>query len=177
MPAPPSKSLLFPVGDLDGADAKAYFDDLYDYIVALLGSTGNAADARTALGAAADAAAVKLTGAQTVAGVKTFSDAPVFPSSMFGASLAGTGYQRLPSGLIIEWGSVTSSGTGLPNLSATFPLAFPTATLATVLTVSNGTGYVAMLTSASASGFSGVVRNLSGAITSGVVVTYMSVGY
>jgi hypothetical protein len=129
------------------------------------------------LGAADDSAVVKLTGAQTIEGVKTFSDAPVFPVSMFGASLASSGYQRLPSGLIIQWGSVTSSGTGSPNLTATFPLAFPTAILATLLTVSNGTSYVATLTSSSESGFSGVVRSLVAAITSGVVVTYMSVGY
>jgi hypothetical protein len=81
MPAPPSKSSLFPVGNLDGADAKAYFDDLYDYTVALLGASGSAADARTALGAAADSAVVKLSGAQTVAGVKTFSSSPIIPDA------------------------------------------------------------------------------------------------
>lgn len=41
------------------------------------------AAARTAIAAADDAAVVKLTGAQTVAGVKTFSSAPVVPDASF----------------------------------------------------------------------------------------------
>lgn len=39
----------------------------------------DAAEARSGIGAAADAEVVKLTGAQTVAGVKTFSSSPVIP--------------------------------------------------------------------------------------------------
>lgn len=52
------------------------------------GGTGasTAADARSNLGAAADADVVKLTGSQTVAGVKTFSDAATLSS---GATVAG----------------------------------------------------------------------------------------
>jgi hypothetical protein len=44
--------------------------------------------------------------------------------NQFSSSLASTGYQKLPSGLIIQWGTVgvTSSGN-----AATFPIAFPTA--------------------------------------------------
>lgn len=46
----------------------------------------------------------------------------------FGASLAGNGYQRLPSGLIIQW--VTSSDISIPAgsetlVNATLPIAFP----------------------------------------------------
>lgn len=48
------------------------------YMEALLGSA-DATEARTNLQAAADAAVVKLTGAQTVAGIKTFSDKPIIP--------------------------------------------------------------------------------------------------
>lgn len=40
----------------------------------------------------------------------------------FTSSLAGSGYQKLPSGLIVQWGNVTYSG-------VTFPIAFPTAVL------------------------------------------------
>lgn len=42
-------------------------------------------------------------------------------------SLATTGFQRLPGGLIIQWGrrSVTTTG----NYNTTFPIAFPTAVL------------------------------------------------
>jgi hypothetical protein len=39
-------------------------------------------------------------------------------------SLAASGYQKLPSGLIIQWGTATTNGSG--QASVTFPLAFPT---------------------------------------------------
>lgn len=39
----------------------------------------------------------------------------------FGSSLAASGYQKLPSGLIVQWGVCS------PGSSATFPIAFPTA--------------------------------------------------
>lgn len=37
--------------------------------------------------------------------------------------LSPTGYQKLPGGLVIQWGTGTSSSSGL--VTATFPLAFP----------------------------------------------------
>jgi len=52
----------------------------------------------------------------------------------FASSLAASGWQRLPSGLIMQWGGVSGttgalSGTGAAEVfvSGTFPLAFPTA--------------------------------------------------
>ena len=44
-------------------------------------------------------------------------------------SLTANGYQKLPGGLIIQWGEVTSSGTAAGNATATFPVAFPTVCL------------------------------------------------
>lgn len=46
-------------------------------------------------------------------------------TSIFGSSIAGSGYQKLPSGLIIQWGAVTTNASG--DATITFPLAFPTA--------------------------------------------------
>lgn len=43
------------------------------------------------------------------------------------ASLAGNGWQRLPSGLIIQWGSLLTSATNGANSVWTFPIAFPAA--------------------------------------------------
>lgn len=43
----------------------------------------------------------------------------------FGASLAQPGYQKLPSGLIIQWGAYTFSGSA--SAAVTFPIAFPNA--------------------------------------------------
>lgn len=41
----------------------------------------------------------------------------------FGATKAANGFQRLPSGLIIQWGASTSNTTGV---AVTYPIAFPT---------------------------------------------------
>lgn len=46
-------------------------------------------------------------------------------SAAFGSSLAATGYQRLPSGLIIQWGPATTDATN--DVPISFPVAFPTA--------------------------------------------------
>ena len=43
------------------------------------------------------------------------------PSASFGAQLADNGYQKLPSGLIIQWGIATTGNTTM----VTFPIAFP----------------------------------------------------
>lgn len=47
----------------------------------------------------------------------------------FGASLATNGYQKLPSGLIIQWGSFSYTNGSNTSSSVTFPIAFPTACL------------------------------------------------
>lgn len=43
----------------------------------------------------------------------------------FGSSLATSGYQKLPSGLIVQWGSIATSAS--VDTTVTFPIAFPTA--------------------------------------------------
>lgn len=48
-------------------------------------------------------------------------------------SLAASGYQRLPGGLIVQWGKATTSGT--VDVTVTYPVAFPTATAS--LTISS----------------------------------------
>ena len=48
----------------------------------------------------------------------------ISPSASEGSSsLAANGYTKLPSGLIIQWGTATTSGAG--TVSITFPAAFP----------------------------------------------------
>lgn len=49
-------------------------------------------------------------------------------SAGFGSSLSNSGYQKLPSGLIIQWG-VTNSASAGQAVSATFAIAFPAACL------------------------------------------------
>lgn len=43
----------------------------------------------------------------------------------FGASIAASGYQKLPGGLIIQWGSSSVSATSTKTV--TFPITFPSA--------------------------------------------------
>lgn len=50
------------------------------------------------------------------------------PSSEFGDSLAANGFQKLPGGLIFQWGSVSSVAPG-GSVSVTFPISFPTGVL------------------------------------------------
>ena len=51
-------------------------------------------------------------------------------------NLAASGYQKLPGGLIIQWGTVATDSTG--TVAATFPIAFPSAALQLVVTGSVG---------------------------------------
>lgn len=48
-------------------------------------------------------------------------------SGAFGASFNPSGYQKLPSGLIIQWGRATfpNTGLGFSSVNLVFPLAFP----------------------------------------------------
>jgi len=52
-----------------------------------------------------------------------------FKSSDFGATLSGNGYQKLPNGMIMQWGSVgvISSGSGITTQIFSLPIACPNA--------------------------------------------------
>ena len=115
------------------------------------------------------------------------------PQLQFGSSIARSGWQKLPSGVTIQWGtSVTNTG----NLDAvSFPLAFPNAVLSVSATEANaaswsvaGTGAVAPviygIANASASGFqvsSVVFRSQSSTVAASyepaASFTWMAVGY
>lgn len=49
--------------------------------------------------------------------------AQLFASSKFACSLSSSGYQKLPSGMIIQWGFITCSASG--PVTWTYPIAFP----------------------------------------------------
>ncbi len=61
-----------------------------------------------------------------------FGSMQLTQSTLFGSSISVSGYQKLPSGLIIQWGTstTTSSGANTP----TFPLAFPNGVLQAFIT-------------------------------------------
>ena len=78
-------------------------------------------------------------------------------SSAFGAaSLAASGYQKLPNGFILQWGSAgTTSGAGV-SASPTFPIAFPTACQSVIVMAAPGslaTQYTPGITVKSTTGF------------------------
>ncbi|HEF4743292.1 TPA: hypothetical protein SAO08_003144 [Burkholderia multivorans] len=54
----------------------------------------------------------------------------------FASSLASSGYQKLPSGLLIQWG-ITAGIPAASTGTTTFPIAFPTALRSVVATYSN----------------------------------------
>jgi len=84
-------------------------------------------------------------------------------------SIGAEGSYTLPGGLIIKWGTCTSSTT---PTTKTFPVAFPTACFSVVITPqrSSGTTYADGVTSVTASGFN--AYNGSGSITA----YYLAIG-
>jgi hypothetical protein len=83
----------------------------------------------------AQTGAVLTTGNQTIAGVKTFSSNPIIPNAtasthpvalgQFTQSLSTNGWQRLPSGLIIQWMIAFGVTANNVTFSITLPIAFP----------------------------------------------------
>lgn len=77
---------------------------------------------------------------QTVAGNLTLSGAGnIVLNTLNTYSTAANGYQKLPSGVIIQWGS-QSTATG--GTAVTWPIAFPTACLTVVGTSTSSAGIV-----------------------------------
>ncbi len=90
---------------------------------------------------------VALSGNQTIADIKTFTSSPRVPTPTDGdhvanksyadlkvalaaftganVNLASNGYQKLPSGLIIQWGTVNAINTNGGYTTASYPIRFP----------------------------------------------------
>lgn len=97
--------------------------------------------------------------------------AALVESGLFRSSLSGTtGWQRLPSGLILQWGQVSySAGSG----SATFPIAFPSVIAAIVLGQSDAvTGPNASVSAKSLTSFSVVDTD-----TTANSADYLAIGF
>jgi hypothetical protein len=88
------------------------------------------------------------------------------------ASLAASGYQKLPSGLIIQWGRVANSATPLAGTAVTFPIAFPTACHAVVSgNASTATsGVTSVAAGISTTGFT------SSSSSAGLVAPWLAIG-
>ena len=87
-------------------------------------------------------------------------------------SLAASGFQKLPGGLIIQWGSVSGLTTTTPS-NVTFPVSFPTACRQVVATMIGGPSGVVQVYSFTASGC-GI--NLSTSFNAGSQATWIAIG-
>ena len=88
----------------------------------------------------------------------------------FASSLGSNGYQKLPGGLIIQWGTTGSISAG-GTASVSLPISFPTAHLASVAICASATA-VANITSRTTSGLD--IRSSGNATTS---ATWIAIGY
>lgn len=86
--------------------------------------------------------------APAVAGTNTLTlpaaTGTITSTADFGSSLTSNGYQKLPGGLIIQWGVTAPLGTNT-NGTITFPTAFSTACLSVVTTSATGSSSLATL--------------------------------
>jgi hypothetical protein len=123
--------------------------------------------------------------AETDAG--NLSDLAVTPAGL-GIStrlFAASGYQRLPGGLLLQWGQVTLPATGVntAGVSVTFPLSFPSACRTVLPTPAGGANAGAGGgPSMQATGLTTTGCNITGdtlgytTFNQGVVVRYLAVG-
>lgn len=97
-------------------------------------------------------------------------------SSLFGATLNSSGYQKNPSGLIFQWAPINSSGTSSPNLTFLFPIAFPNACYAAYATTTGGDMVASVLSISKTSATYNVYSAPSAALTSGVGFYLLAIG-
>jgi hypothetical protein len=94
-----------------------------------------------------------------------------------GRLLAASGWQRLPSGFIMQWGTATTGAGGTVAIS--FPLTYPTAADSWVGTAQDPGGSVAetvTFQSLTVSGVTGVVTNSGGGGITGIAMRWISFG-
>lgn len=90
-------------------------------------------------------------------------------SPLFGSSLSSVGYQKLPSGLIIQWGASQFSTTGL---AVTFPIAFPNACFSVALGNPDSVSVTVATSANTKTGFTGTISAGSAAY-----IYWIAIGY
>jgi hypothetical protein len=99
-------------------------------------------------------------------------------SSLFAASLTNTGYQRLPSGLIMQWGAGTTDSGG--TVAMTFPIAFPNSVRQVLPCDQSGAAtannaHIVSTMNRTASGFTAVTCRYDGTLNSSAF-SYQAIG-
>jgi hypothetical protein len=103
--------------------------------------TGNAATATSATTAttATNATYATTAGNGGVTSVDSATAAVTLSSlAAFGRSLSANGYQKLPGGLFLQWGTLSGTGTHGSTYSITFPITFPSQCFAVGATIQQG---------------------------------------
>ena len=89
-------------------------------------------------------------------------------------SFATSGYQKLPGGLIVQWGQVGTNGTG--DTAVTFPIAFLNACRAITLgTIGSGAGYMGVFNTLTLTGVN-IGSWSDTAVRAGTTIHWMAVG-
>jgi hypothetical protein len=106
-------------------------------------------------------------------------DVALSNSPLFGASLTNPGYQRLPSGLILQFGGGNAPGGAVTTMA--FPIAFPAACLALAFGDYNsgpeaGNAHIISYTTITASGFEVTSWRHDG-VQEGSSFSYMAIGH
>jgi hypothetical protein len=99
-------------------------------------------------------------------------------------SLASTGYQKMPGGLIVQWGSVDVAFEGQPGYrqTVTFPIAFPTIQPMVVVSTSNASGsdehnVVQIFGSVNLSNVTFQNQWFGGGVVAGTTARWIAIGY
>jgi hypothetical protein len=111
-----------------------------------------------------------------------FGSAQLGSSTAFGSLMSANGYQKLPSGLIIQWGVKTTSAlsTTYTTDAVTFPIAFPTAVLGRTGSFGSGAGASWLSVTLEASGTpltSMNIRAASGSALAAQPFNWIAIGY
>lgn len=96
-------------------------------------------------------------------------------SDRFSSSLSSNGYQKLPSGLIIQWAQYATDANG--NANTTFPIAFPNAAYQVVITPTAVNGNVVAVYSAlTTTGFTSKARNNGDTLNVATAISFVAIG-
>lgn len=115
-----------------------------------------------------------LDGNLTVGGTASVGGNSVWTNANNQSSLAASGYQKLNSGTIIQWGTATTDGLG--TAAITYPTAFTTATYSVTTTAIKNTAAMVTTTAPTTTGFSAYMWDAAGVAIASTPLRWMAIG-
>lgn len=94
-------------------------------------------------------------------------------------SLTPNGYVKLPSGLILQWGTSSSTASSANNINVTFPITFPNAAFQVQgsIGLGNAAGNYTVQTSIVNTNNAVLTAQNNGAYSSGISILWFAIGY